>query len=719
MKKIISLSIAAASFAAATEVVELEQITTVSTATKTEKKIEGVAASVEVVTEDEIKKTGAQSLKDILNNTAGVNVQYGTFPSASSKSKSSISLRGMGAKGTLLLVDGKRLGGEVANPYDLDRIPASQIEKIEIVKGPMSTLYGADATGGVVNIITKKPKSGKPQIDFGLRYGQNGDGDDQNKNANFSIRGKENKLGYSLYLNKTDTTPYTQKELADVYVKQIGGPNHGTIQKPSNITDGTPSAQLKSLSDTYLHDVTYKEESDIFTYGGRIEYDFSDSVTTGFELNAFTEEREGSYIGYFHPSNVSPAPGQKIPVFNIPVDSEDDNERMDMAADVKIKASDELNLFFRAYQSYYEKRNKTTTPYWDELKYDSQEASAQNGMNANVDIKSIEAMANYLFRENHLLTFGAEYREEDREGTIFDPNSNAMTGKNVDYKALYLQDEWMADESFNVILGARYDDISNADAKATFKLGAVKNFSKALNVRANIAQGYRAPDIRELYIFKNTPSGAQRGAEVIDASVGKTEAYDLQPESTLSYEVGVDGTFGSSRYDLALFYNDIDDLISEVNKGAYYTFENISSAKTYGAEFTLSRDFSDTLSGSLSWSELGSENDQTGKEIEFNPDRIIGAKLTYQATSDIDTSLGVKYVGEQYYKKTVNRGTPAQAIIDSKTDTFTTVDWNVNYACSKNFSIYGGVNNIADEKIDDVLGSSSGRYFFTGMRVSF
>ncbi|MDQ1326472.1 MAG: outer rane receptor for ferrienterochelin and colicin [Campylobacterota bacterium] len=719
MKKIISLSIAAASFAAATEVVELEQITTISTATKTEKKIDGVAASVEVVTEDEIKKMGAESLKDILNNTAGVNVQYGTFPSASSKSKSSISLRGMGAKGTLFLVDGKRLGGEVANPYDLDRIPASQIEKIEIVKGPMSTLYGADATGGVVNIITKKPKSGKPQIDFGVRYGQNGNGDDQNKNVNFSVRGKENKLGYSLYLNKTATTPYTQKELADVYVKQVGGPNHGTIQKPSNITDGTPSAQLKSLSDTYLHDVTYKEESDIFTYGGRIEYDLSDAVIAGFELNAFTEEREGSYIGYFHPSNVSPAPGQKIPVFNIPVDSEDDNERMDMAADVKIKASDELNLFFRAYQSYYEKRNKTTTPYWNELKYTSQAASAQNGMDANVDIKSIEAMANYLFRENHLLTFGAEYREEDREGTVFDPDSNAMTGKNVDYKALYLQDEWMVDESLNVILGARYDDISNADAKATFKLGAVKNFSKALNVRANIAQGYRAPDIRELYIFKNTPSGAQRGAEVIDASVGKTEVYDLQPESTLTYEIGTSGTLGATRYDLALFYNDIEDLISEVNKGAYYTFENISSAKTYGAEFTLSRDFSDTLSGSLNWSELGSENDQTGKELEFNPDRIIGAKFTYQATSDIDTSLGVKYVGEQYYKKTVNRGTPAQAIVDSKTNAFTTVDWNINYAYSKNFSIYGGVNNIADEKIDDVLGSTSGRYFFTGMRVSF
>ena len=59
----------------------------------------------------------------------------------------------MGGTGTLFLIDGERLAGEVKNPYDLDRIPASMIERIEVVKGPMSTLYGADAVGGVINII--------------------------------------------------------------------------------------------------------------------------------------------------------------------------------------------------------------------------------------------------------------------------------------------------------------------------------------------------------------------------------------------------------------------------------------------------------------------------------------------------------------------------------------------------------------------------------------
>lgn len=76
---------------------ELETIT-VTTATKTEKTIDGVAASVMVITKEDIQKIGAESLKEIINQTPGLTIQYGTFPSASSKSKGSVVLRGMGGR---------------------------------------------------------------------------------------------------------------------------------------------------------------------------------------------------------------------------------------------------------------------------------------------------------------------------------------------------------------------------------------------------------------------------------------------------------------------------------------------------------------------------------------------------------------------------------------------------------------------------------------------
>ena len=135
--------------------VQMETITI--TATKSEKNIDGVSASVVVVGQKEIEMMGAYDLKGIFEKTPGLTIQYGTFPAASSTSKSSISIRGLGFFGTLFLIDGRRLANELPS-YDLDRIPASMIERIEIIKGPMSVLYGADAVGGVVNIITKKPE---------------------------------------------------------------------------------------------------------------------------------------------------------------------------------------------------------------------------------------------------------------------------------------------------------------------------------------------------------------------------------------------------------------------------------------------------------------------------------------------------------------------------------------------------------------------------------
>lgn len=703
VSKIIVLSFIASGVLLANETTTLAEITTISSATKTEKNIDGVSASVVVIDEREIAKMGAGSLKDIINATPGLHVQYGTFPSASSVSKGSLVLRGMGSKGTLLLIDGRRVGGEVANPYDLDRIPASQIERIEIVKGPMSTLYGADATGGIINIITKKPKD-EPSIDLGVRYGQNSEGDDQNKNGNLGVRGKADKLGYSFYVNKTETTPYTQYENADVYTKQ------GAAKvKPS--VHANPA--VHALSDSYTHEaVTYREESNVLTYGGRLSYDVSENVVAGIEFNRFSEEREGSYIGYFHPTNYG-----SVPAYNVPINSKDDNERLDIGADVKIKASDDLSLTLRAYNSSYEKRNTVTAKYWADMGYTSQGASAQNGMDANVDVSTYEALVNYLLNENHLLTLGMERRFEKREGTVF-ALSSGMSEKKVDYSALYLQDEWQATQDLSLVFGGRFDEISNADDKPTFKIGGVNRFNESLHVRANFAQGYRTPDIRELYIFKNTAAGMQRGAAVVDASVGKLTAYDLSPEFSNSYEVGASGKIGSGKYDVALFYNDIEDMISEVNKGSYYTFKNIPKAKTYGSEVSWMQPVFDKTDLKLSWMELRTKNKESGKELEFNPERTVGAKFTYNHTKDFSNALGAHYIGEQFYRKTLGRGTPTESIVDATADGYITLNWGINYAVNKTTTVYGGINNLTDETIEDVLGSSSGRYFFMGVKVN-
>jgi len=688
---------------------DMKAIEVVNIATKTAKYIDGIAATVAVVTQEEIEKMGAESLKDVMEKIPGVTVQYGTFPGASSKSKSSISIRGMSANGTLLLLDGRRLAGEVSNPYDLDRIPASVIQRIEVVKGPMSSLYGADAVGGVINIITKRPTS-DTKIDTGVRYGSNEDSDAQNINLNLSLQGENNGFGYSAYTGYTTTDPYTQRDSENVWVP-MG-------LRPSQTPAGT-LPDMTAINDSYSEDVTYREESEIYTVGTRLSYDFSSNLSAGVDINYFNEERKGVYIGYFHPSNylftAGPNAGGAIPVYNVAVNTIDENNRLDLSIDLAYSPSDDLELKARIYSSSYEKRNTTTAKEWSDMGYVSEDISGLNGMNADVDLKVVELSATYLAAESHLVTAGAEYRDKVRNATVFD-QSSGMSEKKVDYQSVYIQDEWEVSDKFNTILGARYDAISNAENKPTFRVGGIYAFNDLVKLRANFAQGYRTPDIREMYIHKQTPNGLQIGADIL--------GYDLKPESTNAFEIGFGGHSDELRYDIVMFYNQVDEMIAQVigtyNANAAYTFENIANANTKGVELSATYSILDNLSSNIFWTELQTENEETKKDLEFQPERTIMLGFDYQATKALSFGLIAKYIGEQHYTKVTDRG----ALTETKdasavTEAFSMVNATVGYDINKMFEIYGGVNNITDEEVDDVLGSSVGRYYFAGARLHF
>jgi len=676
---------------------DMKAIEVVSIATKTQKSIDGVAATVDVITQEDIEKMGASNLGDILSNTAGLVMQYGTFPSASSKSKSSISIRGMGANGTLFLLDGRRLAGEVKNPYDLQRIPASIIQRIEIVKGPMSSLYGADAVGGVINIITKRPTD-EMKISYDARFGMNEDSDAQTINLALSIQGKNNGFGYSAYSSYITTKPYEQRELADTYAKAQTG-----NVKPSK----HPNGAIHNIKDYYDVDTTFREDSGIYTLGTSLSYDFTSDFVMGIDVNYFKEERDGVYIGFMHPAGTAPP----TPIYNAPVNSHDENNRLDLSIDAEYAPIDALNVKARIYNSTYEKRNTTTAKYWGDFNFPSESASANASMNADVDITTYETSASYLVTNAHLLTGGLEYRNEKRKASIF-TNNKGTTEKKVDYKSIYLQDEWEVTEEFNTILGARYEEISNAEDKPTFRVGGIYEFDKLAKLRANFAQGFRTPDIRELYINMNSPNGPQIGADVL--------GYNLEPESTNSYEIGLGGRNSKLSYDLVIFYNQITNKIQQVKKGPIYTYENVSDVNTKGLELSFSYLLLENLNSKFAYNELMTEDEKTNKDLEFNPDRTLMLSFDYQVTKDLNLGLIGKYIGQQHYTKTINAGAPTQmSIPDSKTDAYNLVDITFGYKIDKAIEIYGGVNNLGNSGVNDVLGSNVGRYYFAGLRGSF
>ena len=130
------------------EVIMLDEATISTTAFGQEQKITDVQASVQVLDKEVIKSTSGRTVAQVLNEAIGLNVKDGG-------STTNISMRGFSDNHTLILVDGLRRTGKYGTP-DISGISLEDIERIEIVRGPMSALYGADAVGGVVNIITKE-----------------------------------------------------------------------------------------------------------------------------------------------------------------------------------------------------------------------------------------------------------------------------------------------------------------------------------------------------------------------------------------------------------------------------------------------------------------------------------------------------------------------------------------------------------------------------------
>ena len=657
----------------------------VTTATKTEKNIEGVSASIIVITEEEIQKTGASTLDKILEKVPSINAQYGRFPHPSASSKASISLRGMGANGTLILVDGKRLSGETESPYEMTRITASMIERIEIVKGSMSTLYGSDAIGGVINIITKKIDKNVSTLD--LKYGSNGDGDAVNKNVNFTNRGSVDKLRYKINTSIDDTTPY---KVNKSYTQQAINPSSGADLNGNS---------LDNISGNY--DVTYKDEATVKTIGTRLEYDFSDNFTAGLDLSYFTEDREGQYLG-----NASATSGGLIT--NTPVNSEDKNRRIDISSDFKYLINDDLSMNTKVYRSYYKKRN-----YTDPLTFDG---ATNTKFSANVTIDTLESDLTYILNDSNIITTGLEYRKETRDSGAINPDasSSEFITKVVNYKSLFIQDEIEISDTLNAIIGTRYDNISNADNKITLQAGLVKEIAEDTSIRANYAQGYRTPDIAELYVVSMYYKGAKRyGSEVINTI--KTESYDLKPEQSQTFELSLSNKYENLSSVFTIFNNKVKDKIDLVSYNdsssstKYYTSENIDQVDIKGAEVSFDYDLNKDIDLGLNATYLKTEDESTGKELTYTPDISASFSVNYKITNDLNTNLMLRYIGEQYSNSTNTE----------QTNNYTLVDLGAQYQINKNIEYYLGVDNIFNKEVDEEIGTNVGSYYFTGLRITF
>lgn len=134
----------------------VELAPTVITATRTESRADEVLSDVTVISREDIEKGTGRTVAELLARVAGVQMSS----NGGLGKTSSIFIRGTESRHVLLLVDGVRMGSATAGQANFDNIPLESIERIEVLKGPASALYGSDAIGGVIQIFTRQGREG-------------------------------------------------------------------------------------------------------------------------------------------------------------------------------------------------------------------------------------------------------------------------------------------------------------------------------------------------------------------------------------------------------------------------------------------------------------------------------------------------------------------------------------------------------------------------------
>jgi outer membrane receptor for ferrienterochelin and colicins len=588
---------AVASFVQAQEGQKLQEI--VVTSTMTEKNIEEAPGSIEVISEQELIEMNAETVADALEGATSLLVI-----DAEGKQKAP-RIRGTDPVHSLVLVDGRRLPPGFKGLVDLEVIPVDMIARIEVLRGPASALYGADALGGVINIITKRPPE---QLSMGVtgQYGQRTYSDQQDVRGRAYIGNSWDRFGFLLAGGLQEKDGYDRDGVS---------PNDGD------------EIFLKSIAGRFSFDI-----NDTHGLLAGFEHVHKNDVGTRFMQNL---DREWDHV----------------------------DQRTNYFVQYDGTLSSLFKLMLRANRSD-QKNDTTLTPPSTGTTADAADKT---------DLDQFEARLTGIIGP-HMLTLGTDYSDSGLE-----ESSGVEHGvKNLSF---YAQDEYQIFEPLYLVLGIRFDDHSEFGSEWTPRTSLIYSIFDNLRLKASYGMGFRAPSLTELFIASNR-------------SQGKT-IYEpnpaLDPETSRSYEVGVEGEYKRFQGRLTCFRNEIDDLIDAVwykasgsgnKKVDYYQYQNIAEATISGIEFEwglgLPHGFS--LSGNLAY--LDTEDENTGLELEGRPDYKASLKLGYNhQPSGINTNVRVNYIGERYYAS-------------GNEDNLTLVNCYLSKKLSEKVKLFTGVDNI-------------------------
>ena len=274
--------------ASAEDASQLDQV--VVTASRTAQTVDEALAPVTVIDREQIERSQATSVSELLSQAPGVQITYNGGPG----SNTGVYIRGTRTAQSLILVDGHKINSANSGSAPLEYLDPDQIERIEIVRGPRSVLYGADAIGGVINIITKKG-TGKPQLTLkaggGSRntgeYGLNFSGQHGNSEFNFGARLFETQ-GIDRTVNQlgsdSDDDAYRNKSFSGSLKHEFGN----IVQAGLNFYHSKGKAEYDNGSSYSGYPIGYFDVTGVNTY---VSAEFSENWKSTIDVGFVNDER--------------------------------------------------------------------------------------------------------------------------------------------------------------------------------------------------------------------------------------------------------------------------------------------------------------------------------------------------------------------------------------------------------------------------------------------
>lgn len=408
------------------------------TANRIETPLEEVASSITVITKEELERLKKTTVLEVLEAIQGLNVIQNGPPGAAA----SVFIRGAKSENTKVLLDGMELNEPMTpgRSFDMSHILVENIDRIEIIKGPQSTLYGSDAVGGIINIITRQER-GKPRFHVSAQGGSYG-----TLSSYADVSGGSEKIAYSFgaaYLRSdgfsASSTTYTGNQETDGY---------------RNFTlSGKLSLKIQDNHEISFHVRTIDAQAEIDNFGG----DYGDDPNHVMDYTSSL--LKGSYRGLFF--------------------------RNRMESKINLVYITHYRNFDNPEDNHHPLENSTS-----EFKSHLFKLSWENNLFVH-EANTISLGFDYSQESGESESFS-----QDSWGSF----SSTFPQQEANNTGIFIQDKIRVNGQFFATVGIRFDHHSQAESALTFRVAPGYSIEETgTRIRGSLGTGFKAPTLYQLY----------------------------------------------------------------------------------------------------------------------------------------------------------------------------------------------------------------------------